>query len=82
MPKNLLAALRVYKELEGGAPSTKFVVSSGDNRWPQELWGYLLGKQVNRLRFNLRHKGYKLSPETEDMLSELGFDKRSVSQIS
>lgn len=65
-----LAALRAYAALEGDLlVPRKFVVPTGDERWPRATWGLALGSHVNALR----SRRPSLEPYQVEDLDRIGF---------
>ncbi|KAF0685958.1 Aste57867_22210 [Aphanomyces stellatus] len=65
-----LKALETYKALYGDLKIPQvFNVPMHDPKWPQETWGFKLGRSICRLR----EYHSALSPERVELLSKMGF---------
>ncbi|EGZ20743.1 hypothetical protein PHYSODRAFT_259525 [Phytophthora sojae] len=70
--EKFLAALRVYKEMNRDTlVPYSFIASSGDARWPREMWGYALGNAVSVVRAGARKQ--ELSSQMETELEKMDF---------
>ncbi|GMF37759.1 unnamed protein product [Phytophthora fragariaefolia] len=76
--KEVLAALRTYKELNGHLLVPRPFTVPDDERWPSDLWGYRLGSVVSYLR-NVLEKKVPLPAGMEEELKHLDF-VRNVSK--
>lgn len=70
------STLAKYKEIHGSVKVPKtFVVPSNDPQWPQETWGFPLGRQTLAVRKGINYYDKKA------MFEELGLEFRKCAEL-